>query len=194
MATTTCGNLTGSFGFDCANPLQGGTADRAYIMNFEDFKAATVDKNLSNRFVVESIVLAGAATAFYVDGKNNSNAPSFQLVKQTYADVYDHLFNFLVFDLTNASKKSLAGTIGGKFVVIYENNYRGNSAQSTFEILGANAGLEVKTFMRDPLNNENQGAYVLTMGTPEVGKEPDMPYSFYDTDYATTKAALEALL
>ncbi len=194
MATTTCGNIAESFGFVCAHPLQGGTADRAYIMNFEDFKAATVDKNLMNRFVVESIVLAGAAVAQYVDGKNNSNAPSFQLVKQTYADVYDHLFNFLVFDMTNATKKALAETVGGKYVIIYENNFRGNAAQSTFEILGANAGLEIKTFMRDPLNNENQGAYVLTMGTPETGKEPDLPYSFYDTDYATTKAALEALL
>jgi hypothetical protein len=190
----TCGTITASFGFNCNAPLQGGTADRAYIINYEDYREATKGFNVANRFVLESLVLAGAAVAFSVDGKNNSNAPSFELVKQTYADVYDHKFNFLAFDLTNASKKALAGMVGGRYVVAYENNFVGNAAQSTFEVLGANAGMEFKTFMRDPLNNDNQGAYVINMATPEIGKEPDVPYSFYDTDYATTKAALEALL
>lgn len=190
----TCGTATASFGFNCNAPLQGGTADRAYIINYEDYREATKGFNVANRFVLESLVLAGAEVAFSIDGKNNSNAPSFELIKQTYADVYDHKFNWLCFDLTNASKKALAGMVGGRYVVIYENNFIGNAAQSTFEVLGAGAGMEFKTFMRDPLNNDNQGAYVITMATPEIGKEPDLPYSFYDTDYATTKAALEALL
>jgi len=190
---TTCGNITASYGFDCANPLQGGTADRAYIMNYEDWRAATLGFAVNN-LVIESIVLAGLAKAFYVDGKNNSNAPSFQLVKQTYADVYDHMFNFLVFDLANDKKKALNDMVGGKYVVIFENNFRGNSAEATFEVLGANAGMEFKTLTRNPLDNDNQGAYVINMGTQETGKEPFMPYSFFDTDYATTKAALEALL
>jgi hypothetical protein len=190
----TCGEATASFGFNCTKPLQGGTGDRAYIINFEDWKEGTPAFNATNRLVLEGMVLAGTATAFYVDGKNNSNAPSFALVKQAYADVYDHTFNFLVFEVTNAAKKALNDMVGGKYVVVYENNYQGTSGQVAFEVLGANAGLEVKTFTRDPLNNDNQGAWVLSMGTPDTGKEPDVPYSFFDTDYATTKAALEALL
>ena len=193
----TCGEATVSFGFDCDTPLSGGTGNRAYIINFEDWKAATKGTLAGNRFVKTAITFAvatPATKAFYVDGKNNSNAPSFALVKQTYADVYDHTFNWLCFDLSNDSKEALFGMVGGKYVVVYENNFQGTGGESAFEILGANAGLEFKTFTRDPLNNDNQGAYVISMATPDVGKEPDGPYSFFDTDYATTKAALEALL
>lgn len=190
----TCGNIALSLGFNCNVPLQGGTADRAYIMNHEDWKAAAIGRDLANNLVVESVVLAGSATAFYVDGKNNSNAPAFQLVKLPYADVYDHTFNYLVFDISNAAHKALANQVGGRYVVIAENNYQGASGQCAFEIYGADAGLEVKVFTRDALNNDNQGAYVLNLATPDVGKEPNPPLRFFDTDYATTKAALEALL
>lgn len=189
-----CGSLTQSFGFNCTSPLAGGTADRAYIIDYEKYRAATIDTNATNFMVKEGITLAGTDAFFTVDGKNNSNAPSFNLVKQAYADVYDHLFNFLCFDLSNEAKKALNDMVGGRYVVIFENNYRGNSAEATFEILGSNAGLEFKTFTRDPLNNDNQGAYVITMGTPDVGKEPHAPYSLFDTDYATTKALLEGLI
>lgn len=191
---TTCGSITASAGFNCTVQLQGGTGDRAYIINFEDFQNATVSVDGANSFIVDSISLPLTKTAFYIDGKNNSNAPSFALVKQPYADVYDHMFNYLVFDLSNAMHKALAGQVGGRYVVIYENNYRGTSGQSAFEILGADAGLEVKVYTRDPLNNDNQGAYVLNLGTRDIGKEPNPPLRFFDTDYATTKAALEALL
>lgn len=194
MADTTCGGILASVGFDCLNPLSAGTRDRGYILNHEDYLDAVKAFNATNDMILEGLTLAGAASAFYVDGKNNSNAPSFALVKQTYADVFDHTFNFLAFDLSNAAKKTLQGMVGGRYVVIYENSFKGASGQSAFEVLGAVNGLEFKTFTRDPLSADNQGAYVISMASPDLGKEPKIPYSFFLTDYVTTKAALEALL
>ncbi len=192
-----CGEIVGSFGFNCPTPLQSGTRDRAYIINFDDWENAALDPNLTNDMVIEGITFAVTSpvtTAFYVDGNNNSHNPSFALVPQSFGDVYDHLFDFLVFDLSNAAKLKLDNMVGGRYVVIYENSFKGASGQSAFEILGGDAGMRITAFTRSPLNNDNQGAYVLTMSTPEQGKEPHMPRSFFLTDYATTKAALEALL
>lgn len=189
-----CGQFTLSVSTNCAYPLISGTGNRAYIMNHDDYEAATKAFLSGNAMVLESIALAGAATAFYVDGINNSNAPSFALVPQTYGDVFDHTFNFLIFDLSNATKEAIQGSVGGRFVVVYENSFKGVAGESAFEVLGADNGLKLTALTRDPLNNDNQGAYVLTMNTAETGKESKMPLSFFDTDYATTKAALEALL
>lgn len=189
-----CGNITANLGFNCPTPLVSGTRDRMWIMDHAEYELATKTFAVGNAMVLTDVVLAGIATAFYVEGKNNSNAPSFALVKQTYGDVYDHMVNFLGFDLTNAAKEALDTFVGGRYVVAIENSFKGATGESAFELLGAGSGMEIKVFTRDALNNDNQGAYVINLGTPEIGKEAHMPYAIFDTDYATTRAMLEGLL
>lgn len=190
---TVCGQIARSFVFDCNNPLQGGTRDRVAIINQADWDAATIAYSVTNPMVVTSITLPVGKNAYYVDGKNNSNAPSYALIKQAFADVYDHLFGFKIFDLSNAAKAEIQAMVGGKYVVIWENNFRGSTGESAYEILGAGVGMEFKTNTRDPLSADTQGAYDLSMGSPEASKEGKMPLAFFDTDYATTKTAFEAL-
>jgi hypothetical protein len=144
--------------------------------------------------ILEEITLATGKQAYYVEGRNNSNAPSFALVKQTYANVFDHIFLFKIFDLSPETKADLQAGKDGKYVVIYENNFKGTGGNSAFEVLGAGLGLELTALTRDPNNADTQGAYDITFGSNANNKEGALPLTFFKTSYAVSKAAIELLL
>ena len=65
-------------------------------------------------------------------------------------------------------------------------NAPGNG-DSVFELFGAGAGMEMLTLTRLNRDQETGGTYSVVLKTSdESGKEPKLPLSFFDTDYATT--------
>jgi hypothetical protein len=79
------------------------------------------------------------------------------------------------------------------FIVVIENNFRGETGNAAFEIYGLDVGLELVEMETNKSDAETQGAYVLTLRTPELYKEPHLPATFYVTSYAATKALFNAL-
>lgn len=79
-------------------------------------------------------------------------------------------------------------------VGIVNNKYKGTSGNSAYEVYGADAGLIVSQNIRDIINQENQGAFDVILKSDENSLEPHMPKTFFITDLATTKAAVEGLL
>jgi hypothetical protein len=45
-----------------------------------------------------------------------------------------------------------------------------------------------------PADVESEASWYLVLRTPERSKEPRVPASFWDTDFSTTKTAVDALL
>ena len=76
-----------------------------------------------------------------------------------------------------------------------ENRNAPGNGDNFFEVYGLDQGLEVSEMIRIPSDNETIGAFNITVKTTDDGgKEPYMPRTWFDTDYATTKALVDALL
>lgn len=193
LALTLCGKISGDQSIDCDNPLQAGTEDTLVLINWEDWLDAALTLNGSNAQIVENIVLPSGTVAYQMQGKNNSIAPKYELVKQTYAEVYNHELNYKVFGVSAAVKAQLEKKAKGRFVAIVYNKYRGASGNSAFEIYGADAGLVVTQLIRDVNNQDTQGAFDIILKTSELSMEPHMPKTLFITDYATSKAVVESL-
>lgn len=190
-----CGTITGNILFNCLTPPQAGTRDIMWLIDIAvwDDPDTVITYNLTNPQIIESITLPVGAKAFKVEGRNNSNAPSSTLVEGTYVDQFDHAINFIGFDLSNAAMLVYQNMVGGKYVGIIENNFKGTGGQSAFKAYGTSAGMKLRTFVIDPNNADTGGAASFGLASTDTSKEPKIPLSIYDTDYATTKAMIEAL-
>ena len=93
-----CGELSANVLIDCDNPLVGGANDRLILINKADWDDATITRNGSNNQLIENIAfVSGGVVAYQFEGKNNSVEPRAALVKQRYAEVYDHEVIFKIF-------------------------------------------------------------------------------------------------
>jgi len=184
-----CGKLSSSILASCNVPLQSGTADRAIIINLDDIESVTYG---ANDLVVEAITLKDTKVAYQIDGINNSIRPTATLVQLTFKKMFDHMVQMIGFDISPTVKKSLTEGLEGRYVIITENLFKGTAGNSAFEIYGLTVGLELTVLSKDPNNQDTQGGFDFTFATNK-NKEPRMPLTFFDTDYATTKALLDDL-
>lgn len=187
---TACGKISRNITKSCTNPLQAGVRDRAIIINFDDISNIVY---AADGCTIQDIVLKSGASAFQIDGKNNSIKPKSALAAQTYENMQDHTVEVVGFDISPEMKADLNSMKNGRFVIVTENYFKGDAGESAFEVYGTTTGLELTVIDRDPNDQETQGAYKLTFFT-KVNKEPNVPNAFFDTDYATTKAIVEGLL
>lgn len=194
LMLTLCGKISASQAINCDAPLQGGTEDTLVLINWEDWLAAAVSVNVTDPQIIENIVLASGITAYEMQGKNNSIAPKFELVKQEYAEMFNHEINYKVFNVSAAAKKQMEKKTKGRFVAIVYNKYKGTTGDSAFEVYGADAGLIVTQMVRDVNNQDNQGAFDIILKTSEKSLEPHMPKTLFITSYAASKAVVDSLL
>ena len=114
---------------------------------------------------------------------------------QTFTVGYDHIVNFQVFDISSDQKVNLEKLALSKVVAVIENMNVVGNADSVFEVYGFDAGLEVVLLTRLARDLETGGSFTVNLKTSDnEGKEAKLPLSFWDTDYATTKAKVDALL
>jgi hypothetical protein len=186
---TVCGKLNKSIVRDCANPLQEGTRDTAYLINFEDVEAI-VKASGSNK--ITDITLKSGTKAYKIGGSKNSIKPKSTLIKKTYTNMYDHSVGLVLFDVSQDVKDHLDAGKDGKYIVICENYFRSNDGSTAFEVYGAGVGMEVDLTERDPNNADLSGAIQFNLMTI-TNKESNIAPYFFDTDLATTRAKLEAL-
>lgn len=191
--TPTCGSLTKNITFDCDEPLVAGARDRLILVNFDE--KGVVLRNALNPLIVESFLLiAGGAQGFQYDGKNNSNEPSFSLVKKDFAEVYEHIVKFKVFTNNGDDKKELELMAKGRVIAFVENHHLGADGDSAFEIYGLDTGLILSVHTRTVADDATQGAHDLELKSSEKSPEPHPPASFFKTDFATTKALVDSIL
>lgn len=186
-----CGQISANILIDCNNPMTGGVNDRLILINKVDWDLATL---AGTPTLITGITLPTGSVAYQYEGKNNSVEPRAQLVKQRYAEVYDHEVMFKVFKADAATKAQLELLAKGKVVAIIENNYKGASGAAAFEVYGIDTGLYVQDLERTLADVDTQGAFAITLRTSDQSKESHLPATLYDTDYATTKAIVDGLL
>lgn len=189
-----CAKIDADITIDCDNPLQAGTKDRLILINFDDWQDATVTRNNSNNQIYQAIDLPSGTRAYLVEGINDSTLPKHSYVQGAFLGSFMHEVNYKVFSLGADIKELLEKKTKGRFVAIVENKFKGNNGECAFEVYGADSGLIVTLLERDPGNADTQGAYDLTLASSEKSREAHLPATIFSTNYATTKAIVDALL
>lgn len=189
-----CDALTAGIAYDCANPPVGGANDRLILMNFAAVEAGTVTFDNANPIIVTNIALTAPALAYAYEGLNNSNEPRAAMVKGRYVNGYDHEVRFKCFDNSPAAKLQLGKLDGALVVAIVQNNRKGASGNSAFEIYGLQTGLRLQELERILADAETQGAYNLLIRNDEISRPSSLPHTLWATDFATTLAIVDGLL
>lgn len=189
-----CGKITAGLTINCATPLQAGAEDELILINRDDYQDAAITYNVTNPQIIEAIVLASGVTAYSYKGANNAIAPKYEFIKQGFGELYSHEINFKVFNVDSAAKEQLMKLAKGQMVAIVNNKFKGTSGDAAYEVYGEQAGLVVTQNVRDVISQDNQGAFDIIIKSAETDLEPHMPKTFFTTDLATTKAAVQGLL
>ncbi len=184
-----CGKMTLDQALDCDFPLYSGTEDKAKIVAKEDIATSTFDALTKT---ISAFTNTTPGSAVTVDGKNNSIKGRYSRLDVGVHSRYDHEVEMIGFDISPEAKYDLENGVDNKYVIIIENKFKGDSGKSAFEIYGLNTGLKLQDLSRDSTDTETQGAFQFRFFT-ELDKEPKMPASLWNTDYATTKAIFDAL-
>lgn len=189
-----CAAITKDISVNCSAPIEGGVKDNIYLINYQDWEDASISTNISNKQIYEAISLPSGAVAYKMEGLNNSPAPKQSMVKGAFINSFSHEINYKLFSINPDVKEQLELKSKGRFVVIVENNYKGDNGEAAFEVYGAGSGLVCESIDRDPNSNDTQGAYDVTLKTSEKSREAHLPATIFLTDYATSKAIVEGLL
>lgn len=184
-----CGKLSLDQLKDCDLKLQAGTKDECKIINLSDITASSFNVTTG---ALESLTLASGVSALKFSGQRNSIAPKYTKVQQGVFSMYDHEVSIMGFDISPEAKKDLQDGEDGQYVAIIPNFYKGEDGNAAFEVYGFDNGMELTDLERDVNNQDTQGAFALRFYT-DVNKEPKMPLTLHDTDYATTLAIYDAL-
>lgn len=165
----------------CSVTKKGGTEPVAFGFNIDDISGWDADG---------LPIMKATKVGYIFKGYKNDMKPTVETInKGVGPDVFKHNFGFMIYDKTTASKTNIKNLVQGKTVWIYEAN--GKDANS-FQVLGKDSGLvNVPGVIQNP--HENLGVYVISLSTGEEDFEDNLPGTAFDTDYATTLAAIIAL-
>lgn len=192
LAYASCaGNLAANIAKDCAHPMVGGYTGRGLLIPLTNTLTFAVDA--SNPRIITGITMGVGEKLAVIDNVypsafNESNT-------QSNADngrfVYNKTFAFRIplrgGDVSKDIVEPLADAPLGYLAVLEKKDRVGDGS---YEVVGYGQGLTVNPdgIMRN--ENENGGDIVVTMSCEEQFFE----VTFFDTDYATTKAAFETLM
>ena len=193
MAYTSCAaSLAANIAKDCATPIVGGYTGRGVLIDIADLSAVTQDG--SNPRIITAITLGTGKKLSVVDNAfsqqpfNGSGSQS-----NTDDGMMKHR-KTLVLTIpkrgAKASKEIVEPTYQSPLGYIAVLEKKDRNGDGSFEVVGFEQGLQANADGIVRNEYENGGCTIVTMSTNEVNYE----YSFFDTDYATTLAAFEALL
>jgi len=190
-----CSGIFQGADIDCQNPLAVGTVQRVLIANREDVELISYSVVEGEENVIAGITMKATKTFFEFAGVNESISTQNELVRRSVSNGYKHTLNLSVFEVDNLSLQNMmAMAYKPQIAIVYgvDDSSLGNGA---FQVLGVDAGLDLISNIRINGDVETGGAHVLQLATPDTGgDEKTIPPVFFDTDYATTLLAVDALL
>lgn len=194
MALTLCEELIAdNITKDCTNPIFEGLESIGYIMNKKDLDSGSVTLDASNSHIVKAMTLLSPAKAFkiYNPTKNPFDGTASNMAEGDLSNKNDNVLQFLVLDDgPKVAKDVIDPLTNGEFVAVVANKHQNATGDNKFQIFGLDKGLRMTARTRNLTTGEQDGGHLVTMteaGAPRYG------VYFFDTDVATSRAALEAL-
>jgi len=185
-----CAGITIGADYDCQNPLKASVNERLLVGNLDDIASITYD--ITNTTVITGITMSAGKSMFAFQGVRSSNKPDISLQADDFSVGFIHQMDFSVFEVDSTQKLNLQGMAARKTFVIYQNPNDSSLGDAIFEVMGVNSGLEMSTLNRQPATKD--GSYKIQLRTAEAASETSLPNSFFDTDFATTKGKIDALV
>lgn len=174
---------------DCDFTPRAGLETTQTVFNRADIDTITYD--VSNKNLVTAITLKSGTQAYNIVGfKNSNNAGHDLVVNENAPDSYKQFFSPQVWKIDAETVKALDNL--ADIVVITENKNKGNAGDGAFEIYGLETGLYKSSDTRR--TNDNLGIQTVELTTQDGEDSSVSRHIFFDTDYATTAAAVVALL
>lgn len=187
------GNIAGNIGLNCESPIEGGYTGRGILIPMEAVPVLTKDAN--NPRIISAIAIAENAKVVAVDNEGsapfegstttgNNEAGYVRFTKTIAVKMPERGADFAK-DVIEPLVKSGRGFIG-----IFEKVDR--VGDGSFEVIGAQSPMKVvdpATVTRTD-TSAGGGAWAATLQSNEMYAECVL----FDTDYATSLAAFEALL
>lgn len=181
--------------YDCDNPLVAGVNQRLILMNQDDWEAAIKTYDVTLPSLLTDVVLPQGKQGYAFEGIRTSLKPQSAYIPGTTSVGYDHQLDFIVFDISQEQKDNLEEMGLKKVVGVVQNINAVGNGNSVFEVFGGGVGLELITNVRINDDQETSGGFAISIKTSDNGgKEPKLPTSWWDTDFNTTKAKVDALL
>lgn len=177
-------NITSS----CENQPVGGVEQVIYLFNRTEI-SVTYDN--TNPSLVNDISMGSTAdTGFKLTGiKKSLNCGSTLVPAEDAADGYTHTLIFQGFEFDAASVENMDQM--GDIVAVVEMKQKANDGDGTFVIYGLGTGLYKSSDVR--MANDANGARKIELTTLDGQLERYSQNNYLNNDYATSKAALEAL-
>jgi hypothetical protein len=183
-----CSKITGNLQMASCRNAVAGIKGEAIIINFDDWKAATITE-LNG--VISAIALAGATKASKFTSHEKAFESSSNLQKGTYNSSFAHQIIMRAFDRTQTLKDDINKMANGRYVAIIINRDQ-NDEPTTVELLGAENGLVANAIEHNSADNDGV-AYAITLGSEEGAYESEIPKSVYTNSLAATLTMIEAL-
>lgn len=189
-----CSSLTMGHVAGCTNNPVAGLEYSFYAYNRSDIDLTATTFGTDGE--IDNLVLTAPAVGYKFTAKGTANDVQIDMVEGKFTnDQWSHIFNTVVFDNTAATKKNIIKKFpSSDLVIVYENKWKGLAGASAFEAAGWSVGMTGKAVQRKSNDAETQGAWKVSLGTPKEQTEDNPAINVFDTDYATTKAMLEATL
>jgi hypothetical protein len=186
MACTT--GIAKAITSNCTTQPVGGLEVVAYLWKRGDM-TITYDGTSPNK--VTGIAGVGSAVIYKFTGvKKNLNAGHDRTVSDDIADAFKHFLSFKGFESDTLSVLNFDGL--GDICAIVEYKQKSATADGVYVGYGLKSGLYPTTDTRRA--NDANGIRSIEMASRDQEDEPYSQYNVIITDYAGTKAALEALL
>lgn len=188
MAFTPCSALLAeNIASDCENPRVAGYEQIGLIFNKEEIDYSALVVDASNPRIIKTIAVKSGKKPFVVYNNKNNPLPfnGTQTAFNADNDRYDKTLQFYVEGIGGENAADVIEPLkGGDYVVILQRkDHRGDGS---FQVFGYQAGLKASEQVQD----EDTGYWLITM----TCSEPSAEVAYFDTDYATTKAAFDTLL
>ena len=190
MAFTPClGKIAANIDQDCDNPRVSGYESVALIINRDDIDWSSLTVDSSNPRIVKTLALnSGTGIKPYVIYNPRVNPAPFNGTQTEFssdANNYTKTLQFYFEGIGGASAKDVVEPLksGSYLVILQRKDHRGDGS---FQIMGYQSGLVASAQVQD----EETGYWLMTMTT----SEPSAEIAFFNTDFATTKAAFDTLL
>jgi hypothetical protein len=182
----------------CDNPIVNGVEPIGVIINRSDIDFPNVVYNATRKTVIESLPLKVGKKGYAISIPSNTPfaGTDTNLTEGTNSNKFTSNVGFVILNNDpDVTEKIIAGLANGTYVVVIQNKYNNKDkattpSDSVHEVYGMDKGLRASALGNDKYSADTDGGWSVVLTEKE---HPTPAYWLYDTDYATTATAFEAL-
>lgn len=181
--------ITENIEFDCDDKPIAGVENQIELINRDDIDLAATTFDVANPNLITNLVLKEGAQSYRCDTIKGLFAPStVPSIEDESINGHVHSLGIRIFKNSPAAHAQIDKIVdGANLVAVIEAKQKGANNANAFDVLGWHVGLEASADSAGRVYREQDGAYLLTIATPNGYKEPKSVYKWLETDYATTK-------